>query len=280
MTVPKLRFPEFQDALEWEEKRIRELAKVTTGNKDTQNKADDGKYPFFVRSQTVERINSFSYDGEAILTSGDGVGVGKNFHYINGKFDFHQRVYCIYDFEKKINGKFIFLYFSETFNNRVMQLSAKNSVDSVRMPMITEMNLFIPSLPKQQKIADCLTSLENLITAQSQKLGALEEHKKGLMQQLFPSEGETVPKMRFLEFQDSGDWEEKVILQLSAVSLSNGIFNDPKKVGKGYKLVNVSDMYIDSTINENNLSLIEINKDEFLKNKVENGDIFLLALHW
>lgn len=96
--IPDLRFPEFEKNGEWVETTIEQVAKVTTGNKDTQNKVENGKYPFFVRSQTVERINSYSFDGEAILTSGDGVGVGKNFHYINGKFDFHQRVYCIYDF--------------------------------------------------------------------------------------------------------------------------------------------------------------------------------------
>ncbi|WP_230988171.1 hypothetical protein [Bathymodiolus japonicus methanotrophic gill symbiont] len=72
------------------------MADITTGNKDTQNKVNGGVYLFFVRSQTVGKINSFSYDGEAILTSGDGVGVGKNFHYINGRFDYHQRVYCIF----------------------------------------------------------------------------------------------------------------------------------------------------------------------------------------
>ena len=61
---------------------------------------------------------------------------------------------------------------------------------------------------------------------------------------------------------------------MSTIRLSNGVFNDPKKVGSGYKLVNVSDMYLESTINEKTLSLIELSENEFLKNKVENGDIF------
>ena len=190
-TVPRLRFPEFRDAGDWDARNISEFAKVTTGNKDTQNKVDNGVYPFFVRSQTVERIDSFSYEGEAVLTSGDGVGVGKNFHYINGKFDFHQRVYCIYGFDKNVSGKFVYLYFSEHFNKRVMQLSAKNSVDSVRMAMITEMPILIPNnIVEQQKIANCLSSLDELITAQSQKLESLKVHKKGLMQQLFPNPNE------------------------------------------------------------------------------------------
>jgi type I restriction enzyme S subunit len=186
-TQPRLRFPEFQNAGEWVVRTVSQFAKVTTGAKDTQNKVEGGKYPFFVRSQTVERIDSYSHDGEAVLTSGDGVGVGKNFHHIQGKFDFHQRVYCIYDFGQEVNGRFFYLYFSENFGERVMRMSAKNSVDSVRMAMITDMPVMLPSLAEQQRIAECLISLDALITAESQKLQVLKTHKKGLMQQLFPS---------------------------------------------------------------------------------------------
>lgn len=83
-----------------------------------------------------------------------------------------------------------------------------------------------------------------------------------------------IPKLRFPEFRDAAEWEEKPLLSLSNCGLSNGVFNDPKKVGSGYKLVNVSDMYIETTINEEALSLVEISENEFLKNQVENGDIF------
>ena len=189
-TQPRLRFPEFEGADDWEEAAISNVAKITTGSRDTQNKVEAGKFPFFVRSQTVERIDSFALDCEAVLTSGDGVGVGKNFHYVDGKFDFHQRVYCIYDFKKRLCGKFFFYFFSEFFGSRVMKMSAKNSVDSVRMAMIAEMPILLPSPQEQQRIADCLTSLD-LIAAEGQKLDTLKTHKKGLMQQLFPSVGET-----------------------------------------------------------------------------------------
>ena len=91
----------------WETSRLKFLCNITTGGKDTENKIDAGEYPFYVRSQTVERINSYSFNGEAILTAGDGVGVGKVFHYVNGKFDFHQRVYMFYAF-KKVVGRFLF----------------------------------------------------------------------------------------------------------------------------------------------------------------------------
>ena len=192
-TQPRLRFPEFQNAGEWRPCTVADFAKVTTGGRDTQNKVEGGKYPFFVRSQTVERIDSYSHDGEAVLTSGDGVGVGKNYHYIKGKFDFHQRVYCIYDFAEKVSGQFFYLYFSEHFGERVMRMTAKNSVDSVRMAMITEMPVMLPPISEQQRIADCLTRLDDLIAAQTQTLEALKTHKQGLMQQLFPSPSHLEP---------------------------------------------------------------------------------------
>ena len=106
---------------DWDITTIAEIALIGTGKKDTQNKVENGIYPFFVRSQTIENINSYSYDGEAILTAGDGVGVGKVFHYIIGKFDYHQRVYKISDF-KKYNGRFFFRIFSSKFLQRSFKI--------------------------------------------------------------------------------------------------------------------------------------------------------------
>ena len=77
----------------WYAKYIGEMAKIATGDSDTQDKKEDGKYPFFVRSQIIERSDHVSFDGQAILTAGDGVGVGKVFHLVEGKFALHQRVY-------------------------------------------------------------------------------------------------------------------------------------------------------------------------------------------
>src|ERR1700758_4146286 len=90
----------------WQLVQIRNFASIGTGAKDTQDRSPSGQYPFFVRSQKVERINSWSFDGEAVLTAGDGVGTGKVFHYINGRFDYHQRVYRISNFRPDVSGKY------------------------------------------------------------------------------------------------------------------------------------------------------------------------------
>lgn len=201
--VPVLRFKGFDDV--WKFKLLGSVCVVKTGGSDTQNRVDDGIYPFFVRSNTVERINTFSFDGEAILTSGDGVGVGKNFHYINGKFDYHQRVYALREFKKGYSGEFIYQVFKEQFYKRVIKLSAKNSVDSVRMNMITEMKISFPTLLEQQKIASFLSAVDEKIQQLSRKKELLEQYKKGVMQQLFSG------KLRFKNEngKDYADWEEK-----------------------------------------------------------------------
>ena len=133
----------------------------------------------------VYRSNKYIFDfPEAVLTVGDGVGTGKVFHYVQGKFDCHQRVYAIHDFESII-GKYFYFYFAEKFYSRVKPMSAKNSVDSVRREMITDMKIPIPCKEEQQKIAYCLSSLDNLIQNQQKIVTNWQQRKKGLLQQMF-----------------------------------------------------------------------------------------------
>ena len=173
---------------DWDVDKIKNISYITTGAKNTQDKIDDAEYPFFVRSSTVERINSYSFDGEAVLTAGDGVGTGKVIHYINGKFDYHQRVYKISDFNEKIEGYFFYLFFSNYFLKRIMSMTAKSSVDSVRMEMIAEMPIPLPPLPEQQAIASALSDVDALITALEQLITKKRNIKQGAMQQLLTGE--------------------------------------------------------------------------------------------
>ncbi len=180
LNVPHLRFPEFSG--EWERKRLKDVCNIRTGNKNTQDKSDNGIYPFYVRSQIVERINSWTFDGEAILTAGDGVGVGKVFHYSTGKIGVHQRVYILSDF--KCDGKYLYSYFAGNFYNRVKRMSAKNSVDSVRMEMIADMPIALPSIEEQKKIGHLLALLDDRITTQNKIIEKLQSLIKGIVDEL------------------------------------------------------------------------------------------------
>lgn len=169
---------------DWETDKIGVLASITTGSRNTQDRLDNGKYPFFVRSQTVERINSYSFDGEAVLTAGDGVGTGKVFHYINGKFDTHQRVYRISHFKPELNGFFFYKYFSNHFYNRIMSMTAKSSVDSIRMEMIANMILPLPKPKEQRSITTVLSDMDAEIAAIEARLAKTQAIKQGMMQEL------------------------------------------------------------------------------------------------
>ena len=194
---------------EWDIDRIDNHASIKTGSKNTQDRIEDGDYPFFVRSQQVERINTYSYEGEAVLTAGDGVGTGKVFHYINGRFDVHQRVYRISDFSDRLNGRYFFYQFKTRFYDRIMSMTAKSSVDSVRMEMIAGMQIPLPPLPEQRAIAAALSDVDGLIGA----LDALIEKKRAIkqaaMQQLLTG------KTRLPGF--AGEWETKWLGEVASI---------------------------------------------------------------
>ncbi len=113
----------YEYPIHWKSGRLRYLCDITTGEKDTINQTDDGEYPFFVRSKDVKKIDTYSFDGEAILTAGDG-DICKIWHHINCKFDFHQRVYMLYNFDKVL-GRFLYYFLSENFIHEVFKLSAE-----------------------------------------------------------------------------------------------------------------------------------------------------------
>ena len=167
---------------EWEVRKISDCnVEITTGSRNTQDKILNGKYPFYVRSQKIERINTFSFDKEAVITAGDGVGTGKVFHYINGKFDLHQRAYSISNFNKKLNGKFFYYYFQKNFFTRAMMMNSIASVDSIRMDTIAGMKILVPPLPEQQQITSILSNINEQITQQQSHLTNLKVLRKSIL---------------------------------------------------------------------------------------------------
>ena len=175
---PDIRFPGFSEA--WEQRKAKELCSISTGKSNTQDRVDDGIYPFYVRSPIVEHSNRYLFDEEAVLTVGDGAGTGKVFHYVNGKYDLHQRVYRMFDFSETITAKYFFYYFSNHFYDRVMAMTAKTSVDSVRYEMIADMDIALPKLQEQIAISNYFDQLEHLITLHRRELEKTKKKKRGL----------------------------------------------------------------------------------------------------
>lgn len=127
----------------------------------------------------------------------------------------NQQINSVVPFSEYSND---FIYsFLENNSPTIASMAGRHAVPIINKTDFSSVMISCPSRPEQQKIADCLSSVDELITTQAQKVDALKAHKKGLMQQLFPAEGETVPKLRFPEFQDAGEWEEKKLGELSQI---------------------------------------------------------------
>jgi len=287
--VPKLRFPGFTEP--WTNDP---LAKTLTEHK-LKNNAGRDVFSVSLESGIVNQIEHLGRSFAASDTTHYNLGRRYDVVYTKSPlkaFPFGIVKQCKFDGEVALSplygvftptnphvGLMIEAYFespnrSKAFLAPLCQKGAKNTIQITNSTFLTG-QIPLPSDPKeQQKIADCLSSLDELISLEGQRLDALKAHKKGMMQQLFPGEGETVPRLRFPEFRDAGEWKENNLGTLANEPLSNGVFNDPKKVGTGYKLINVSDMYIDSAIDEGRLSLLELPKSDFEANQVRHGDIF------
>ncbi len=219
----------------WKTSRLKFLCDITTGGKDTENKVDDGKYPFYVRSQTVERIDSYSFNGEAILTAGDGVGVGKVFHYTNGKFDFHQRVYMFYSF-RKVAGKFLFEYIKNNFYKVALAGVAKSTVDSLRLPLIQNFMITVPPLQEQQAIANYLdkatAKIDTLIEKQTKLIELLKEKRQATVDNIIHQDSTVDMRLGRVITRMSRSVNRKANKEYTALGLYNrgrGLFHKPSK---------------------------------------------------
>lgn len=151
--------------------KIGEIAQVGTGSSNGNEAIEDGIYPFFVRSQIIKKKDTYEYDEEAIIIPGEG-GIGDIFHYINGKYALHQRVYRIHFISPHINVKFAFYYMKSAFKKFIMAKAVSSTVSSIRKPMIEGFSLPIPPLPVQEEIVrilDTFTELQAELQAELQK---------------------------------------------------------------------------------------------------------------
>jgi type I restriction enzyme, S subunit len=177
----RTRIPGFSD--NWQRQSLGQIASIKTGSRNNQDKNTDGQYPFFVRSAQVEAIDSYSYNGEAILIPGEG-GIGEIFHYINGPHEVHQRVYRISDFSSNVNAKFVYFFIRSFFGDHAMRNTVKATVDSLRLPTFLEFSLHLPSLKEQNAIAETLTSLDDELVSLNRQVLKLRMVKQGMMQDL------------------------------------------------------------------------------------------------
>ena len=228
--VPKLRFPEFRDAGSWEVRTIEDMAeRIAQGGTPKTSVAEywNGEIPWITPAEmgddaahhyTKNTLRAISSEGlensSAELLPVNSVIVSSRapIGYVTiNKVEMATNQGCK-GIVPKAEIYHEFLYFSLLVaNQRLNDLGAGAGFKEISISTLKVFPIPVPEYPEQQKIANCLSSLDEVIELQTQKIDALKAHKKGLMQQLFPREGKTTPRLRFPEFRDAGPWEVKKI---------------------------------------------------------------------
>ncbi len=233
--VPKLRFPEFKDSGDWEDAPLESLCSNVASGKDRIDISGD--YDLYGSTGIIGKTNDCSYEGDYILVARVGANAGLLTR-TNGKFGVTDNTLVIF-LKPTENIDFIYSTLERFGLNKLVFGSGQPLITGGQLKNLI---VLFPKPKEQQKIADCLSSLDEFITAQNQKFEALKAHKKGLMQQLFPVEGETVPQLRFAEFRDSGEWEEGEVADLADTVMGNA-FKSSDFVEEGVQLVRMGNLY-------------------------------------
>ena len=175
------------DGVEYAE--VGKLADISTGRSDRKDAVEGGFYPFYVRSQEVLRKNDYEYDEEAILIPGEG-GIGQVFHYVNGKYALHQRVYRIHVTSNRVLTMFMKRYMESEFFRFITREAVTATVKSIRKPMIQKFRIPVPPLPVQEEIVRILDSFSSLEAELEAELEARRKQYAHYRDELFKFERE------------------------------------------------------------------------------------------
>lgn len=305
--VPLLRFPEFKDAGEWKNELFEEIYSFNTTNSLSRDKLnyengtvknihygdihtkfptlfhlEKESVPFINTTEPLEKIKTESYcvEGDMIFAdaSEDMDDVGKSIEIVS--LNNQKLVSGLHTLlARQIKPKLIigfggYLFKSKYIRDQIQKESQGAKVLGISARRLAGIEVTYPANEKEQKkIADCLYSLDELITAENQKLDTLKDHKKGLMQQLFPVEGQTTPKYRFSDFKNSGDWEQVTLEQVA--EYENGKAHEQNIDDQGkYIVVNSKFISTEGDVKKyTNIANLLAQKDEVLMvlSDVPNG---------
>ena len=219
---PQLRFEGFTD--DWEERKLGDITKISTGKLDANAMVENGKYDFYTSGIKKYRIDVAAFEGPSITIAGNGATVGY-MHLADNKFNAYQRTYVLQEF--LVDRSFIFSEIGNKLPKKIKQEARTGNIPYIVMDMLTELKLSIPQNNlEQQKIGSFFKQLDDTIALHQRKLDLLKEQKKGYLQKMFPKNGAKVPELRFAGFAD--DWEErklKELFQPSKNKNNNGLYN-------------------------------------------------------
>jgi type I restriction enzyme S subunit len=278
--IPELRFPEFMNDGDWEKKTIAAISNSKSSSM-ALNKLElkQTGYPVYGADSIVGYIDEYQQEEKYISIVKDGSGVGR-LNLCESHSSILGTLACLKSKNERQYNLVWFYYLLNTVDFSVYVKGA--GIPHIYYSDFKSEDIAVPNPQEQQKIASCLSSLDEVIAANKQKLDTLKAHKKGLMQNLFPQEGETVPNYRFPEFENDGEWVEEGIQSLIHKKFIVGhldgnhgaLYPKAEEFSKdGIPYITAND-FISGIINFSKCKFLPVNRaKQFKKGVAKNGDI-------
>ena len=268
--IPKLRLPGFTGA--WEQRKLGEVVERFDNLRIpvTSSKREKGITPYYGANGIQDYVQGYTHDGEFVLVAEDGANDLQNYpvHYVNGKVWVNNHAHVLQGKNKMVDNLFLV--------NAIKQIKIETylvggSRAKLNADVMMKLPIKVPTFNEQQKIGEYFSKFDTLIALHQRKLEHLQEQKKGLLQKMFPKNGEVVPEVRFPGFTDA--WEQRKLGDIAVIF--DGTHQTPKYTDSGIKFVSVENI---ATLETEKYISQKAYENEYSNKQAEKGDILMTRI--
>ena len=228
---PEIRFAGFTD--DWEQRKLGDICNITTGKLDANAMVENGKYDFFTSGIKKYKIDHYAFLGPALTIAGNGATVGY-MHYADGFFNAYQRTYVLT--ELLGDRTFLFSTINRKLQKKIQQEARAGNIPYIVLDMLTELDIYLPSLEEQTQIGNFFKQLDDTIALHQRTLEKYQKLKISYLEKMFPKENELYPELRFPNFTDA--WEQRKLEEFSKTTIGEFVIKTKQNPNSKYPVYN------------------------------------------
>jgi len=270
---------------DWQTHKLGDLCEIKTGKKDVNAESKDGEYPFFTCAQEVHKINTFTFDTEAVLVAGNGFF---NVKYYDGKFDAYQRTYVLHNFKKGVDGKFIY-HFVDSKLSEITKNNRGSTIRYIRLGDLTDQEILLPDIDTQKQIVKSLESAIDKVRASSNSISKskplIQKFRQavlfaavtGKLTEGWRKNNQSLNEYKGSEFdiEIPTEWQCSKLEDVISDGPQNGLYKPLSSYGGGIRIIRIDNFYDGHVVDWISLKRLSATKQEIESYGLRENDILI-----